>query len=115
MKDSAAPTACEAASGISVVDHTCINKISTQSPVSTKSVGSIENFWGSCAVVCGMLSDYCMQVMWNAVFYDTVAEYTSAWRKRKVWSGHLKFEKPCGEFRNCGQKPETLPDEDVSC
>lgn len=61
-----------------------------------------------------MLFDYCMQVMWNAVFYDTVAEYSSAWRKRKLWSGHPKFEIPAGEFRNCDQKPETLPD-DVSC
>lgn len=62
-----------------------------------------------------MLFDYCMQVMWNAVFYDTVAKYSSAWRKRKLWSGHTKFEIPAGEFRNCDQKPETLPDEDVSC
>ncbi|XP_050268082.1 histone-lysine N-methyltransferase ATXR7 isoform X1 [Quercus robur] len=109
-KDCASP-ACEVASSISVVQHACINKISTQSPAVTKSVGSIENFWGSNAVVCRMLFDYCMQVMWNAVFYDTVAEYASAWRKRKLWSGHPKFEIPAGEFRNCDQKPETLPDD----
>ncbi|KAL4650567.1 hypothetical protein ACB092_01G096400 [Castanea dentata] len=110
-KDCAAP-ACEVASSVSVVDHACINKISTQSPAVTKSVGSIETFWRSNEVVCRMLFDYCMQVMWNAVFYDTVAEYSSAWRKRKLWSGHTKFEIPAGEFRNCDQKPETLPDED---
>ncbi|XP_015168112.1 uncharacterized protein [Solanum tuberosum] len=27
-----------------------------------------------------------MQSIWNAVFYDHVSEYSSAWRKRKQWS-----------------------------
>lgn len=57
-----------------------------QSPTCPKSVGSIENFWWSYAVVRKVLCDYCMQVMWNAVFYDTVAEYLLSWRKRKLWS-----------------------------
>lgn len=28
----------------------------------------------------------CMKVLWNAVFYDPVADYCSAWLKRKRWS-----------------------------
>lgn len=112
MKDCAS-SACEAAASISNAYQTRIHKTSTQCPANTKSVGSVENFWGSYTVVCGMLFDYCMQVMWNAVFYDTVAEYTSAWRKRKVWSGYPKFKIPVGEFRDRGQKPETQTDEDV--
>ena len=64
----------------------------------TKSVGSIENFLGSKAVVRRMLYDYCMEVMWNAVFYDTVAEYSSFWRKRKLWSGHILSQKPSREI-----------------
>ncbi|XP_062163830.1 histone-lysine N-methyltransferase ATXR7 isoform X2 [Alnus glutinosa] len=112
MKDCAS-SACEAAASISNAYQTRIDKTSTQCSANTKSVGSVENFWGSYTVVCGMLFDYCMQVMWNAVFYDTVAEYTSAWRKRKVWSGYPKFKIPVGEFRDRGQKPETLTDEDL--
>uniref|UniRef100_A0A2P2LFX7 [histone H3]-lysine(4) N-trimethyltransferase n=1 Tax=Rhizophora mucronata TaxID=61149 RepID=A0A2P2LFX7_RHIMU len=32
-----------------------------------------------------ILLDYCMEVMWNAVFYDIIAEYSTSWRKRKLW------------------------------
>lgn len=28
-----------------------------------------------------------MQVMWNAVFYDSIAEYSSTWRRNKLWFG----------------------------
>lgn len=56
--------------------------------VVSKSVGGIENFQVSHAAVCRMLFNYCIQVMWNAVFYDTIAEWCSAWRRRKLWSGH---------------------------
>lgn len=61
-----------------------------------------------------MLLNYCMEVMWNAVFYDTVAEHSSAWRKRKLWSGYPKFKIPGSELRDRGEKPERLPDEKVS-
>ncbi|XWS20802.1 hypothetical protein CRYUN_Cryun30bG0000900 [Craigia yunnanensis] len=69
-----------------VSNHPCIQE-STDFPASVKSVGSIENFWGSYMVVCKMLFEYCMQVMWNAVFYDSIAEYSSAWRRGKLWFG----------------------------
>ncbi|KAK8498565.1 hypothetical protein V6N12_035231 [Hibiscus sabdariffa] len=52
-----------------------------------KSVGSIENFWGSYSVVCKMLFEYCMEVTWNAVFYDSIVEYLSSWRRGKLWYG----------------------------
>lgn len=61
-------------------------EVSRISPTSTKSVGSIENFWWSYAVVRKVLHDYCMQVMWNAVVYDCMAECIHNWRKRKLWS-----------------------------
>lgn len=76
-----------------------------------KSVGSIENFWGSHAVVSKVLFDYCMEVMWNAVFYDTLAEYSSAWRKRKLWSGIPISRKPVGSYAKMAEK---LPGDDVS-
>ncbi|XP_024031218.1 histone-lysine N-methyltransferase ATXR7 [Morus notabilis] len=75
-----------------------------------KSVGSIENFWGSHAVVSKVLFDYCMEVMWNAVFYDTLAEYSSAWRKRKLWSGIPISRKPVGNYAKMAEK---LPGEDL--
>ncbi|KAJ7958021.1 Histone-lysine N-methyltransferase [Quillaja saponaria] len=81
-------------------EQECINEIDTGSQMSAKSVGSIENFWWSYAVVRRMLFDYCMQVMWNAVFYDTLAEYSSAWRKRKVWSGDAKRALPVTGYRD---------------
>lgn len=28
-----------------------------------------------------------MQVTWNAVFYDSMVEYLSSWRKGKLWYG----------------------------
>ncbi|KAF5187072.1 Histone-lysine n-methyltransferase atxr7 [Thalictrum thalictroides] len=55
---------------------------------STKSVGSYENFTGTLAIIRRVFYDYCMQVLWNSVFYDPVADYSSAWRKRKRWSGY---------------------------
>ncbi|KAI9126474.1 hypothetical protein K1719_002070 [Acacia pycnantha] len=69
-----------------MLDDQSTCKVSKMSPTSTKSVGSIENFWWSYAVVRKVLNDYCMQVMWNAVVYDTMAEYIHNWRKGKLWS-----------------------------
>lgn len=87
----------------------------TESFVVTKSVGSIENFWGSNALVCKMLLDYCMEVMWNAVFYDPIAEYASAWRKRKLWSGYSLFREPASDTVTCAvRKIEKLPNDVVS-
>ncbi|GMI89808.1 hypothetical protein HRI_002650100 [Hibiscus trionum] len=60
---------------------------STDSSACLKSVGSIENFWGSYSVVCKMLFEYCMEVTWNAVFYDSIVEYLSSWRRGKLWFG----------------------------
>lgn len=67
------------------LDDQACHEISRPSSINVKSVGSIENFWWSYAVVRKVLFDYCLQVMWNAVFFDTVAEYLFSWRKRKLW------------------------------
>lgn len=69
-----------------ILDDQACHEISRPSSTTIKSVGSIENFWWSYAVVRKVLFDYCMQVMWNAVFFDTLAEYLFSWRKRKLWS-----------------------------
>uniref|UniRef100_A0A1U7V270 [histone H3]-lysine(4) N-trimethyltransferase n=1 Tax=Nicotiana sylvestris TaxID=4096 RepID=A0A1U7V270_NICSY len=61
-------------------------EISLQSSGSSKSVGSFENFCESYTVVCRTLFDSSMQSIWNAVFYDHVSEFASAWRKKKRWS-----------------------------
>ncbi|XP_019249154.1 PREDICTED: histone-lysine N-methyltransferase ATXR7 isoform X2 [Nicotiana attenuata] len=61
-------------------------EISLQSSGSSKSVGSFENFCDSYTVVCRALFDSSMQSIWNAVFYDHVSEFASAWRKKKRWS-----------------------------
>ncbi|KAK4380664.1 hypothetical protein RND71_002526 [Anisodus tanguticus] len=61
-------------------------EIPLKSSGGSKSVGSFENFSDSYTVVCRKLFDSCMQNIWNAVFYDHVSEFSSAWRKRKRWS-----------------------------
>ncbi|KAG9158409.1 hypothetical protein Leryth_013149 [Lithospermum erythrorhizon] len=60
--------------------------VETRPPGPTKSVGSFENFCGAHQVVSTMFFHSCMQVMWNGVFHDIIAEHTSSWRKRKRWS-----------------------------
>ncbi|KAL1321020.1 hypothetical protein AAHE18_14G099100 [Arachis hypogaea] len=82
-KDTAVPS--EHASSHIADDQTCL-EISRPSSTSIKSVGSVENFWWSYAVVRKVLVDYCMQVTWNAVFFDPLAEYLCSWRKKKLWS-----------------------------
>ncbi|KAJ4702393.1 Histone-lysine N-methyltransferase [Melia azedarach] len=113
--------AVEAGASHDISDQICIYEMRTQSSACTKSVGSIENFWGSYTVVCRMIFDYCMQVMWNAVFYDSVAEYSSAWRKRKLWFRRSNITGPASNHADCGNKMENVPDEhdpsvsDVDC
>lgn len=51
-----------------------------------KSVGSIENFQEANIAISRALFDYCMQVVWNAVFYDPVADYVVTWRKKRRWT-----------------------------
>ncbi|KAG8373280.1 hypothetical protein BUALT_Bualt11G0007400 [Buddleja alternifolia] len=67
------------------VDEQCLSGETMRSS-SMKSIGSFENFCASYTVVSRMVVDSCLQVMWNAIFYDPVAEYSSAWRKMKRWS-----------------------------
>lgn len=77
----------------------------------TKSVGNVKNFQWSQAVVGKVLFDHCMEVMWNAVFYDTLAEYSSAWRKRKLWFSLPISRKPAGNYI---KQVGNLPGQDVS-
>ncbi|KAL3618427.1 hypothetical protein CASFOL_038748 [Castilleja foliolosa] len=85
------------------VCHTVHEKCSVEiikSPPSLKSDGSYENFCDVYTVVSRTLFQSCMQVMWNAVFYDPVAEYSSAWKRRKRWSPPFVVERcsPCKEI-----------------
>ncbi|KAK1592342.1 hypothetical protein Q3G72_023331 [Acer saccharum] len=99
----------EAVACHNITDQVCSYEMHTESPASTKSVGSIENFWGSYKVVCEALFDYCMQVVWNAVFYDSIVEYSSVWRKRKLWSGHPKITLPACDSRGYDNIVDKVP------
>ncbi|XP_061969503.1 histone-lysine N-methyltransferase ATXR7-like isoform X1 [Populus nigra] len=107
---------CDAAACNYISDQTCADELSVQLPRSTKSVGNADDFWGSYAVICRCLSDYCMEVMWNAVFYDTIAEYTISWRKSKLWFHHpylcMKIEELPSETYFSGQES---PASSVDC
>uniref|UniRef100_A0A6N2K397 [histone H3]-lysine(4) N-trimethyltransferase n=1 Tax=Salix viminalis TaxID=40686 RepID=A0A6N2K397_SALVM len=76
-----------------ISDQACADELSMQLPRITKSVGNADDFRGSYKVFCRCLSDYCMEVMWNAVFYDTIEEYTIYWRKTKLWFHHPYMSK----------------------
>ncbi|XP_065881272.1 histone-lysine N-methyltransferase ATXR7 isoform X4 [Euphorbia lathyris] len=73
-------------------DQAHADEMSEQCHGSIKTVGSIDNFLDTNAVVCRMVFDHCMEVMWNAVFYDAIAEYSTSWRKRKLWFAHPVIE-----------------------
>jgi len=51
-----------------------------------------------------------MQVMWNAVFFDTIADYLYSWRKRKIWS----HPKPQPSTNGCKYHAEKIELEAVS-
>ncbi|KAJ6351886.1 hypothetical protein OIU76_001163 [Salix suchowensis] len=106
---------CEAAVCNYNPDQACADELSMQLLRSTKSVGSIDDFWGCCVVVSSFLSDYCMEVLWNAVFYDTIAECTTSWRKSKLWSSHpylcKKIEElPSKPYFSCQESPASSAD-----
>ncbi|KAM7518043.1 hypothetical protein LguiB_017005 [Lonicera macranthoides] len=88
VKDSVASEseAAASSSGLEPKYSTYANPIKIHA--SKKSIGSFENFWDAYIVACRTIFDSSMQVMWNAVFYDPIVEFSSAWRKRKLWSGH---------------------------
>ncbi|OMO94655.1 hypothetical protein COLO4_16220 [Corchorus olitorius] len=90
-----------------VSDQPCMQEFK-ESLGSIKSVGSFENFRGSCTVVCKMLFEYCMQVMWNAVFYDSIAEYTSVWRREKLWFTQPNVMVSATDFRENHEKAEKI-------
>lgn len=78
-----------------------------------KSVGSFKNYLEAYAVARRMLYDSCMQVMWNAVFYDVIAECSSVWRKRKRWY-NPSFADEWDTLSVQAEPLETLSDEVVS-
>lgn len=80
-----------------ISDRSCIAEVPAHSPRVYKSVGGIENFNASCSVVCGMLFKYCMEVAWNGIFYDTIADYATAWRRQKLWFGQPRLTFPSSE------------------
>lgn len=70
----------------------CIQTYSAEPLGGKKLVGSLEDFSEAYINICRKLFDSCMQVMWNAVFYDSVAEQVSVWRKEKMWSSNEYHE-----------------------
>ncbi|KAL3830573.1 hypothetical protein ACJIZ3_019375 [Penstemon smallii] len=80
-----------------------------RSPPIMKSVGSLENFSAAYMVVCRMLFDSCLQVLWNAIIYDPVAEYSSAWRKKKRWPSPNYVVERSIPYTDCVGQVEELP------
>ncbi|KAJ8565216.1 hypothetical protein K7X08_007792 [Anisodus acutangulus] len=94
-------------------------EMSLKSSGGSKSVGSFENFCDSYTVVCRKLFDSCMQNIWNAVFYDHVSVFSSAWRKRKRWSPPclmVESNIQATSYANCTTKlsTEVLQEEEES-
>lgn len=90
-------------------------KVTDAVPVqSLKLIGSVDNFREVHAVICQMLFDYSLQVVWNAVSYDTVAEYSSAWRRKRFWSYRPHYNLASSGYSDRVKKIEKIPAEAVS-
>ncbi|MQL70555.1 hypothetical protein Taro_002848, partial [Colocasia esculenta] len=76
-----------------------MNPSTLESPGSPKPTRSIIVFPELLAVSCRLFHDDCMKIMWNAVFYDSVAEYCNTWRKRKRWSCYPLLVDPMGSVK----------------
>ncbi|XP_023546017.1 histone-lysine N-methyltransferase ATXR7 isoform X1 [Cucurbita pepo subsp. pepo] len=93
-------------------------KVSTDAvPVqSLKMTGGVDNFREVHAVICRMLFDYSLQVVWNAVSYDMVAEYSSAWRSKRLWSYRPHYNLASSGHSDRTKKIEKIPAEaGVNC
>ncbi|KAG8373274.1 hypothetical protein BUALT_Bualt11G0006800 [Buddleja alternifolia] len=90
------------------VDEQCLSGETMRSS-SMKSIGSFENFCASYTVVSRMVVDSCLQVMWNAIFYDPVAEYSSAWRKMKRWSSTSYPVEQSIQYKECSSQINDPP------
>ncbi|XP_010523275.1 PREDICTED: histone-lysine N-methyltransferase ATXR7 isoform X2 [Tarenaya hassleriana] len=89
--------------------------IATHLLEASKSVGSIENFQASCSAVCRVIYIHCMQVAWNAVFYDTVADYSSAWRKEKLWFSSPEISAQARNYGGSQGNVSLNPDSQLTC
>ncbi|XP_051137719.1 histone-lysine N-methyltransferase ATXR7 isoform X2 [Andrographis paniculata] len=65
----------------------------TISQPSLKSIGTFENFCAAYMSVSRMLFNSCLQVMWNSIFHDPVANFSSDWRRMNRWSSPCAVEK----------------------
>lgn len=99
------------------VEHTvdserCYSGDTMEPPPSMKSTGSFENFCAAHTVVSRTLFYSCLEVMWNAICYDPVAEYTSSWRKKRRWydPGYVARQR-C--HKECSQPIEKPPADSV--
>ncbi|KAG8377169.1 hypothetical protein BUALT_Bualt08G0000100 [Buddleja alternifolia] len=90
------------------VDEQCLSGETMRSS-SMKSIGSFENFCASYTVVSRMVVDSCLQVVWNAIFYDPVAEYSSAWRKMKRWSSTSYPVEQSIQYKECSSQINDPP------
>lgn len=83
---------------------------------SFKSVGSFEDFKRANISVCRVVYDSCMQVMWNAVFYDPIAEFASGWRTNRLWYTPPAVEEPILLLENVENVEKSRsPEEPLEC
>lgn len=75
-----------------------------------KSIGSFEDFKRANIFICRIVYDSCMQVMWNAVFYDTIAEYASGWRKSRLWYSPPAVKQPILLMENVENVEKVSPE-----
>ncbi|KAH6764902.1 SET domain protein 25 [Perilla frutescens var. hirtella] len=83
--------------------------VNMRSRPSMKSIGSFENFCAAYNVVSRTIFYSCLQVMWNAIFYDPVADYSSAWRKMKLWHSTGRVVEQSIQYNSFSRQIEKLP------
>ncbi|KAL1540305.1 [histone H3]-lysine(4) N-trimethyltransferase [Salvia divinorum] len=87
----------------------CYGGETMKPPLTMKSIGSYENFCAAHTVVSRTLFCSCLEVMWNAIFYDPVADYTSSWRKKRRWYDPSYVARQSFPYKECSQPIEKLP------
>ncbi|KAL9252647.1 Histone-lysine N-methyltransferase ATXR7-like protein [Drosera capensis] len=84
---------------------------SAESAEIKKSVGSIENFWEANSFICRSLFNNCMEVLWNTVLHEPVADYTISWRRRRRWFHSAKGMEAPVEYDKEGQGLQKVAEE----
>lgn len=109
--------------GVTEMEGAVFHSVHKQTPSSNhveslecKNSGILQNFSEMYSDFCKKLFDSCMQVIWDAVLYDSVADQVSSWRNEKLFSNSssnvIELEHQIS-LNGCHELTEISPVEDL--